>query len=87
MAKLVEELRQHALMIANDIRRLHNLDIHNKKAAYQRATSLHSVSCPNCWVKNGETSKLEIDAYANDTNLYICKKCGFNAVLPKAEQT
>lgn len=85
MSGLIEELRQLALMAANDVQWFNKADSDLVSAAYDRVKSLDSIVCPKCLVDEGRTVDLKIEAYALDTNLYVCRKCKFKAVLPKVD--
>ncbi len=76
MSALMDELRQHALMHANKMQRAE---------AYSRVKTLPDEACPVCWVEKEDESRLEIEAYATNVNLYRCKKCDFRCVLPKPD--
>jgi len=79
----VEELRQHALMCANDIKKLNPEKSDEAEKAYGRVKTFSGSNCPACWVKDEKSSSLEIEAYANETNFYRCRVCGFGDVFPK----
>jgi hypothetical protein len=83
MSALIEELRQHALMIANEIKR--NEKDHERLAevAYERVKTFDGKVCPQCWVNNGLKSKINIVASANETNSYKCEACSFEGIFPK----
>ncbi len=82
---LINELSQHALMAANESRRLHPLEQEKYELAYSRAKTYSEVKCPKCWVEKGQHSPLDIEAKANDSCLYMCKICEFKGVFPKPD--
>lgn len=82
---LINELRQHALMIANEIKRLRPLNVNEIERAYARVKTFDGVKCPKCWVTNEKESELIIDMQANEVNSYKCDQCGFNEILPKSD--
>ena len=83
---LINELQQHALMIANDIKRSRPDDQNAIDLAYARVKTFTGVRCPKCWVADEVDSELKIDAYANEVNSYKCNQCDFNEVLPKSDK-
>lgn len=83
MRELIDELRQHALICANEIKRLNSEE---SVAAYARAKTLAGAICPVCCVKNGLNIKLEEDIGANATSLYRCNNCGFYGAFSISDQ-
>ena len=83
MSDLVDELRQHALMCANDIKRLNPEKSDEVEKAYGRVKTFSGNNCPACWVKDDKSSPLEIEVYANEANIYRCRLCGFDGAFPK----
>ena len=83
MSDLIDELRQHALMCANDIKRLNPERADEVEKAYARVETFSGINCPACWVKDERTSSLEIEATANEANIYKCRQCGFCGAFPK----
>ncbi len=83
MSKLIDELRQYALMTANQIKVDAGSDEILEQKAYERVKTFAGIICPVCWVKEESKSELEIEAYANESNAYKCKKCGFSSIFPK----
>lgn len=83
MSDLVDELRQHALECANDIRRINPENSNGVEKAYSQALSFSGSNCPICWVKDEKSSPLEIEAYGDEENIYRCRLCGFGGAFPK----
>ena len=81
MSELTDELRQHALMCANKLKRV-NPDGSVANAAYARVKTFAGEMCPWCWVSEGLNIKLEIEARATEVEAYCCNKCSFRAALP-----
>lgn len=83
MSELIDELRQHALMCANNAQNA-NPDTDTTRVAYARAKTFTGINCPECWVREEHAFKLEVEAHASDSDLYRCKNCDFEGVFPKA---
>lgn len=80
---LIDELKQHALMAANEIKRQARNGDEVVALAYERAKLLDAAICPSCWVRKGDRSELELEASATESNIYKCGKCEFFSALPK----
>jgi len=85
MSKIIAELKQHGVIATNKVKRNSPDQIEVVEIAYKRAKELNSIICPRCWVINNVKSLLEIEAFAEECNVYRCAKCNFNAALPKTE--
>lgn len=85
MREPIDELRQRALICANEIKRL-NSEESVANAAYARAKTLAGAICPDCCVKDGLNIKLEEDVGANATSLYRCNNCDFYGAFSKSDQ-
>lgn len=84
MSDLTDELKQLALMCANDFKRQNPDDSDEVDKAYARVKSFDGVICPVCWVKDGKSISLEVTALASQSNIYKCKLCGFSETLPNS---
>ena len=82
MPDLVNELRQHALMYANEIRKS-NVEKSVVHRAYSRIKTLDGNNCPVCWLKNEKSSALEVTGHARDVDIYKCRECGFSGAFAK----
>jgi len=83
MSDLVNELRQYALMCANELKKL-NPEKHDEiENAYARVKTFTGNICPMCWVNNEKAFSLEIEAKASEANYYRCKQCEFGGIFPK----
>lgn len=83
MSDLINELRQHALMCANEIKRLNPEKSNEAEKAYGRVRTFSGSICPVCWVRDEQSSTLNIETYAKETNYYRCRLCGFGGAFPK----
>lgn len=86
MSDLLSELRQYALMTANEIKHL-QLDSDVATSAYQRAANYppqpNTTPCPVCWVKNEIITPLVRESWSdNNVATFKCGICGFGAALP-----
>lgn len=86
MSDLGNELRQHALMCANEIKRLNPDKTDEVERAYDRVKTFAGNICPACWVKDEKAFALEVEAYAIEANYYRCRQCGFSGAFPKNNQ-
>ena len=84
MSDLIDELRQHALMCANEIKRLNPEKSDEVEKAYDRVRTFSGSICPVCWVKDEKSSALKIETEAYETYYYKCGLCGFGGAFPKA---
>lgn len=82
MSDLVDELKQHALMYANEIRKS-NAEESIVHHAYSRIKTLVGNNCPVCWVKSEKSSPLEVTAHAREVDIYKCRECGFSGAFSK----
>ena len=82
MSDLVNELRQHALMYANEIRKS-NAEKSIVHHAYRRIKTLVGNNCPVCWLKSEKSSALEVTAHAREVDIYKCRECGFSGAFSK----
>jgi len=82
MSELIDELRQHALMCANDIQNS-DPDSDASRVAYARVKTFEGINCPKCWVCEQRTIELVIQAHSTNTDFYQCGKCGFSGVFPR----
>lgn len=83
MSVTSDELRQYALMTANQTKIDAEANEELVQKAYERVKSFEGVNCPICWVKAGSKFPLKIDAHADNENVYRCQNCGFSSVLPR----
>lgn len=81
MSDLVDELKQHALMYANEIRES-NAEKSIVHHAYSRIKTLAGNNCPVCWVKSEKSSPLEV-THAREVDIYKCRVCGFSGAFSK----
>lgn len=86
MSDLVNELGQHALMCANEIKRLNPDKSDEVGEAYDRVKVFAGNICPACWVKDAQMFVLEIEAVANKAKCYRCRHCGFSGVFAENGQ-
>ena len=86
VSDLVNELRQHALMYANEIRKS-NAEKCAVHQAYGRIKTLIGNNCPICWLKSEKASALEVTAHAREVDIYKCRECGFSGAFSKMTST
>src|SRR2546426_12394058 len=92
MNNLNSELKQHALMKANAIRRLHRgtgLEVREAQLAYRRVKEFPLCGnvpiCPLCWVKGWIARSLKQEADSREAVFLKCIHCGFQGVFSKPD--
>lgn len=86
MSDLVSELRQHALMYANEVRKS-NAEKSVVHPTYGRIKTLVSNNCPIYWLKSEKVSALEVTSHAREVDIYKCRECGFSGAFSKMAST
>lgn len=86
VSDLVNELRQHALMYANAVRKS-NAEKSVVHHAYGRIKTLVGNNCPICWLKSEKASALEVTSHAREVDIYKCRECGFSGAFSKMAST
>jgi predicted RNA-binding Zn-ribbon protein involved in translation (DUF1610 family) len=82
---IISQLKEYATIAADDmaIDKTGHDFTEDLQAAFQRAMDFSQLICPACWVKDNETSSLNISNSSDTTESYRCDKCGFNEELAK----
>ena len=84
MSDVINELRQHALICANEVKRWNPDDSDKVEKAYMLAKVFSGKHCPTCWVKDEKAILLGVRTSGCNTNYYRCERCKFSGVFPVA---
>ncbi|PTR10498.1 hypothetical protein C8R32_10124 [Nitrosospira sp. Nsp5] len=92
MSDIVNELRQHALICANEIKKWNPDDSNKVERAYGLAEMFAGNHCPTCWVKDEKAMLLTVLTsnfltFRTVTKYYRCGRCKFSCVFPKQQRT
>jgi len=82
VSDVVSELREHALMCANEVKRWNPHDSNKVEKAYTLANIFSGHHCPRCWVNDEKAMLLGVLASSLNTNYYRCERCKFSGVFP-----
>ncbi len=83
---IITQLKEYAVITADDMQidKTGHEFTDDIQLAFQRAMDFAQVICPVCWVKNNESSSLNVSNKSDTIESYECGSCGFNEELEKA---